>query len=392
MCQMHTIRHRWITVLTVILLWSSISSGEALDRPEVTTIPAEPVEREESTTKVSVFYLTNRRRYEGKPAADAYSGDRGEPHFGRCEVEFTPIPIIHQIASKLPFYLQSETHVVSLAEQADPLVFWDQLVADAGRTSSGSVVLFVHGYNYGFERTCRMAAEMQRSLQGKATILAFSWPSNGLASDYVRDQADVEWSAPLLARLIGQLGDRIGKGNVQVVAHSLGARGVIFALQRLGAERVERPAIGRLVLLAPDFDAQTFVDLLPGLATLAGGITLYASDRDTPLKLSHQLSGYPRLGEAGEYLTVVEGVETIDVSSIGRYQITGHEYFYFHPLVTADLVTLLSTRALATERSGLQPRMRNGVRYWGLQPRMRNGVRYWEFRDVGRYGSSEEAN
>ncbi|MEA2080513.1 MAG: alpha/beta hydrolase, partial [Pseudomonadota bacterium] len=195
---------------------------------------------------------------------------------------------------------------------------------------------------------------------------AFSWPSNALPTDYVRDQADIEWSVPVLATLIRQLGNRIGKANVQVVAHSLGSRGVIFALQRLAFERIERPAIGPLVLLAPDFDSQTFVDLLPGLASLTGGITLYASDNDTPLKLSHQLSGYPRLGEAGGYLTLVAGMDTIDVSSIGRYQITGHEYFYFHPLVTADLVALLSTGARAAQRSGLQAKKRDGIRYWGF--------------------------
>jgi esterase/lipase superfamily enzyme len=366
MGRIRRVRHHSAFLLTVILLCSCIASGAKPDEPVATTAPVEAASRGENAIKVSVFYLTNRRRYEGKPVADTYSGDRGEAHFGRCEVEFTPIPLINQVASKMPFYLKSETNLVSLAEQADAPLFWEQLGAADERTSSGSVVLFVHGYNYSFERTCRMAAEMQRSLQDKATVLVFSWPSNGLPTDYVRDQADIEWSVPLLASFIGQLGDRIGKANVQVVAHSLGSRGVIFALQRLAFERVERPAIGHLVLFAPDFDSQSFVELLPGLASLTGGITLYASDNGTPLKLSHQLSGYPRLGEAGEYLTLVEGMDTVDVSSIGRYQITGHEYFYFHPLVTADLVTLLSTGARAAQRSGLQAETRGGIRYWGF--------------------------
>ena len=296
--------------------------------------------------------------------AETYNGDRGEAHFGRCEVKFSPIPIVNHVASKIPFYVQSETSAVSLAEQDDPSLFWKQLGAAAGRTASRSVVLFVHGYNYGFERTCRMAAQMQRSLQDQAIVLMFSWPSNGLPSDYVSDLADIEWSMPLLANTIEQLGDLVGRDKVQVVAHSLGSRGVIFALQRLAGKRVEQPAIEQLVLLAPDFDSQTFVGLLPDFASMAGNITLYASANDTPLKLSQQLSGYPRLGEAGEHLTVVEGVETIDVSSLGRYQITGHEYFNFHPRVAADLVALLGTGARVTERSGLQPALRDGVRYW----------------------------
>jgi esterase/lipase superfamily enzyme len=364
---MHRLRLRglhWLVVLAVMLFWPWLASGENPDDAARTVAPAQPAERGKAPVRVQVFYVTNRRRHEDRPVADPYSGERGEAHFGRCEVEFTPIPIINQVAPRMPFYLKSETNLVALAEQADAPQFWEQLGDAVGRTTSGSVVLFVHGYNYGFERTCRMAAEMQRSLQNKATVLVFSWPSNGVPTDYVRDQADIEWSVPVLAALIGQLGERIGTAKVQVVAHSLGSRGVIFALQRLAAEHVKRPAIGHLVLLAADFDARSFIDLLPDLVPLTAGITLYASDNDTPLKLSHQLSGYPRLGEAGAQLSVAEGMETIDVSSLGRYQITGHEYFYFHPVVAADLVALLSTGARAGQRAGLQPRLRDGLRYW----------------------------
>jgi hypothetical protein len=76
------------------------------------------------------------------------------------------------------------------------------------------------------------------------------------------------------------------------------------------------------------------------------------------------LTGYPRLGQGGEYLTLIEGVETIDVSSSGRYQFTGHEYFKYHPWVSVDLVNLLSTGAPASERARLQPKLHNGMRYW----------------------------
>jgi esterase/lipase superfamily enzyme len=364
---------RCAVCLIAVLLGTGAAGGAVPDEPVADSAPVAPVARGEAPVKVGVFYLTNRRRLEDKPVAETYSGDRGVPHFGRCEVEFTPIPLINHVAPKIPFYIQSETNVVSLAEQAEPPVFWEQFTAAAGGVASGSVVLFVHGYNYGFERTCRMAAEMQRYLQDKATVLVFSWPSNGLPSDYVRDQADIEWSVPLLADIIGQLGERIGRERVRIVAHSLGSRGVIQALQRLGAGPSEQPVIADFVLLAPDFDSQTFVELLPALAPLAGGITLYASGNDTPLKLSHQLSGYPRLGEAGEHLTVASGMETIDVSSLGRYQFTGHEYFYFHPRVTADLVALLGSGVRAAARPGLQARMQDGIPYWEFRQTVTEG-------------------
>jgi hypothetical protein len=121
-----------------------------------------------------------------------------------------------------------------------------------------------------------------------------------------------------LVRFLSELGKRVGPEN------GMGSRGVFFALERLGADLQKRPIINRLVLLAPDFDSATFVDLLPRISALTSGITLYASSNDTSLKVSRQLNGHTRLGEAAAFLTVVEGVETIDVSPVGRYQILAH--------------------------------------------------------------------
>ena len=315
---------------------------------------------------VSVPYVTNRRAEGEGPAPKAYGGERGLPSIGRCEVAFSPIPIINSLAPQVPFYVPAETRKVRFTPQADADAFWGRLSAEVARTSSRSVVVFVHGYNYGFERNCRAAAEIQRALQGKAVVLMFSWPSNGRPSDYLPDQADVEWSVPFLAEVLGRLGDQVGRGSVQVLAHSLGSRGVVFALGHLGAERDQRPVIGPLVLMAPDFDAQTFVDRLPALVSLTAGITLYASSKDTPLKVSQQLHDSPRLGQAGEFLTVAEGMQTVDVSSLGLYQVLGHEYFLFHPRVAADLVVLLTEGRDAAERPGLRTLHRNGLAYWEL--------------------------
>lgn len=356
---------RSTSLLAALLLFSYAARGAESDGGGIS-----PVAEAEEAVTVGVFYATNRKRADGEPTAETYGGERGEPHFGRCEAEFTPIPFINQLASKMPFHLPSETNALRVVEQADPDAFLDQLASAAAGTSSGSVVVFVHGYNYGFARTCRMVAELQRGLEGNAIVVMFSWPANGLPTDYVRDQADVEWSAPFLASFLDRLGERLGRERLQVLSHSLGTRGAVMALLLLRADLGDEAVAARLVLLAPDFDSQTFVELLPRLRPMTRSITLYASSNDTPLKMSRQLSGYPRLGEGGELLTLAEGMESIDVSGVGRYQIFGHEYFYYHPLVAADLVELLSTGRSAAERSGLVSRNRNGVVFW----EMRGGV------------------
>ena len=320
----------------------------------------------DSAAMVSTFYATNRGRDAKTLGQVAYNGDRGEPRYGSCLVAFSPIPLVKDLGSIAPFYLPRETNRISIVEQSDQQTFWNELVAAADRTTSRSIILFVHGYNYGFKRTCRMAAELQRTLYGKATVVMLSWPSNALPTDYLPDQVDIEWSVPFLANFVSDLADRVGPKRVQVLAHSMGSRGVLFALQRLGADSQERPVINKLVLLAPDFDSETFVDLLPRLTPLVSNLTLYASSNDTALMASRKLNGNPRLGEAGKFLTVVKGIETIDVSPVGRHQILGHEYFYYHPGVVADLVKLLSSGARAAERSTLRTQQRGGISYWEI--------------------------
>ncbi len=356
-----------VMFLTALLMLPMAAGSADHEDPPAQKAPGEPAVGGSPPISAGVFYLTNRKRQEDGAAGGVYGGERGGRQFGRCEVEFTPIPVINSVAAKMPFYLPGESSEMLSAERLDAREFWDRLADALEGTSSGSVVVFVHGYNYGFQRTCRMAAALQRSLNNKARVLMFSWPSNGSPADYVRDQADLEWSVPLLANFLLELGNRIGRQNVQLLAHSLGSRGVFFALQRMGGDLEARPLIGRLVLLAPDFDTQTFLELWPRLAPLTAGVTLYASENDTPLKVSRKLSGHPRLGEAGEFLTVIEGMETIDVSPAGRYQILGHEYFYFHPRVAADLAQLLGTGASAAKRSNLYPTKRDGIPYWEIR-------------------------
>jgi esterase/lipase superfamily enzyme len=275
----------------------------------------------------------------------------------------------------VPFYVPTEKRTLQVTEQPVAVDFWAAVDDAVRRSASQSLVLFVHGYSNSFTRTCLMAAELQRLLGDQAAVLMFSWPSNGRPTDYVADQADLEWSVPLLSRLVQELGERLGPANVQLLAHSLGSRGTVFALQRLAADLPSRPLLGRLVFLAPDFDAQTFVELLPRLKPLADEITLYASSRDTPLRVSEELNGHPRLGQAGDSLTVVPGMETIDITPAGLYQILGHEYFYYHPQVAADLVRHVGQGLGAAARPGLQRRTRNGVSYWALLPEADSAAR-----------------
>ncbi len=122
--------------LSTSILFVSCVATAAADDSTADSFSGERAGQVEAADKTSVFYLTNRQRQEGKPAAEVYNGDRGAPHFGRCEVEFTPIPIVDEVASRMPFYVKSETKEVLLADKVESALFWEALRAAAGRTSS----------------------------------------------------------------------------------------------------------------------------------------------------------------------------------------------------------------------------------------------------------------
>jgi esterase/lipase superfamily enzyme len=126
--------------------------------------------------------------------------------------------------------------------------------------------------------------------------VVFTWLSDGNPADYVAGQADRKWSVPQLATILREIRDRFGPERFVIVAHSLGSRGTLIALERLLLDGYSDSVASRLILVAPDFDADAFGQRLPFFAHMVGNTTIYASDNDTPLRVSEGLHGHPRLG------------------------------------------------------------------------------------------------
>ena len=93
-----------------------------------------------------------------------------------------------------------------------------------------------------------------------------------------------------------------------------GRRRVVLALAEV-ANRHPETRLGHVVLLAPDMDFGIFERILPRIRPIVASMTVYATTGDRPLALSAQLHGDPRLGEAGNDVSVLSGVEVIDLSA-----------------------------------------------------------------------------
>jgi esterase/lipase superfamily enzyme len=181
------------------------------------------------------------------------------------------------------------------------------------------------------------------------------------------DEATIGWSTAHLVEFL----DALGTSNlerVHVVAHSMGNRGLIGALERIRLAGHSLVRIGQLILAAPDIDAGEFAQKVPLIAPLGQRLTMYASSKDRALSLSRTVHGYARAGSADPSLTIVPPVETIDARAVDK-SFFGHLEGGRVPEILEDIGTLMEHNTHPDLRSGLTRNVFDGLDYWALVPR-----------------------
>ena len=86
-------------------------------------IAAEDQAKASEAAEVRVLYLTNRDRSDTNDPAQRYGVGRGDPQFGICAVEFSPLPLMDDMADRVPFYVKRETATLRRAEPLDAREF-----------------------------------------------------------------------------------------------------------------------------------------------------------------------------------------------------------------------------------------------------------------------------
>ena len=316
-------------------------------------------------TLQTVPYITFRNKTGSEDAADYFGGDRSTVHAGYCDLSNTSLSLLKPVADNVPFYIPEDIVTLEAVRESTLDMLWN----DVKDSSHGRrPTLYTHGYYVDFERGCKRASLFQKAVGLTGRFLFFSWPSDGILLNYTYDEADLYWSVKPLRQTLLDMNRRFGKGNSNIVAHSLGARGVLLALVMMAqAEQSSTPLFNQVVLIASDIDAEIFNQYLPLIAPLAKNITIYVSDNDHPLALSHQIHGYPRLGESGKHLDGLTGINIIDVSDMPVRYPSGHLYHLYHKTVANDLAQLLNESIPASQRSNLK---QAGNNYWRLQSTM----------------------
>ena len=312
------------------------------------------------TDERGVSFFTLRDRGDGDDPSDYFGEGRGSLTAGWCGVDQTELKFLAPAAEIAPFRIPEEILDVDRVEEL-PV---DTVLESVSNGPDGEMLMYIHGYYIDFEKGCRRATIFKENVGLDDNFLWFSWPSAGSFVNYPRDEVNLFWSVPDMARAISDLHARFGDGNVNLAGHSLGGRGLALALYEVANANPEAK-FGEVVFLAPDIDSDVFRKLLPRIRPIAQSITLYTSSLDAALVASEQLHGYPRLGQSGNDVALLDGVEVVDVSDLPFTSANGHLYHIYNSEVGSDLNQLVTQGTLADQRRNLD---KTGSNLWRLLP------------------------
>ncbi len=324
---------------------------------------------------VEFFYATNRKESDepvypkGNPdalpvsastyssngwtAVSDYTGERdADLSFGAIRVR---VPQGHQMG-KLELPPEFKIFSLSFFFGGDPTNYFtlrsiektdeDTWIKSLSAMKGNKALVFVHGFNTKFRDAAFRTAQIVWDLQFRGTTVLFSWPSRGEIADYLYDKDSALGSREALLHVIADL-HKAGFDDINIIAHSMGNLIAVDALSNSAATQ-SPAAIAQFVMAAPDVDRDMFIQEIPRVATVAKGLTLYASANDKALQLSERVAGnIPRAGDVpASGPVVVPPLATIDVSAIGDEMFgLNHDTFATTKNVLNDLKILLETGA-----------------------------------------------
>jgi len=353
---------------------------EEVERPEIVLrhfdfdLERGAAPEEEKGVDYPVWFATNR-----KPEANGgFGGERGNSVTrGRAVVH---VPKAHRFGETGSGFFKrlirgdDRLRVKDIVAQAMDVFYGDvrkEIEAARKAGDEPEALVFLHGYNVSFEDAAIRAAQIGYDLKVPGPVAFFSWPSRGNLAAYPADEASIEASEQPIADFLVEFAQNCKAGDttpkLHLIAHSMGNRGFLRALQRIAASAGLRGKVhfNQIILAAPDVDRDLFLSLAALYRAHADGVTLYASSRDLAVHLSAKLHDAPRAGYFVPY-TVTPGVDTIAVPDFD-VDLLGHSYFAQAEALLHDIFDLLRHGEPPAKRQRIEAAKDGDAVFWRLK-------------------------
>lgn len=345
------------------------------DSETAVSIP-HPEEKAGDRGATTVWFATDRAPADKSvtPHIQTFNDSRGDGRlsYGTAEISF---PADHKFGKierptfwKLQFAEDQSKHVLITKCATETLTDW---TASANKLldnlKSRVALVFIHGFNVGFDDAIRRAAQIGFDIDLRGLITCFSWSSEASLLKYTADRENSTLAAPQLAHFLCTLREQLKVTQVHIIAHSMGNQVLIGALEHL--KKTESRHLREIVMAAPDVGQEIFNQVWSKLKPKAKRYTIYGSNRDRALLISKtKHSAHPRLGDGGTEVYVIDGVDTIDASKVSLSIFDArHSYTFDSRQVLTDLHYVIRTSTPANQRAGLMPRSSpKNLTYWEL--------------------------
>lgn len=187
----------------------------------------------------------------------------------------------------------AKSFVVRHQDVFDREEFYSAVKHAAG--SGKSIGFFVHGYNTNFPEALYRLTQMSVDSNIDGVPILFAWPSQGTVSGYVADKEAVTYSRDDLASALIRVSKINRNKDTLVFAHSMGSWLLMESLRQLKLSgHDDILARLKIVLAAPDIDANVFRTQLTTIGKLPKPITILVAKDDRALKVSSLLTAESR--------------------------------------------------------------------------------------------------
>jgi esterase/lipase superfamily enzyme len=230
--------------------------------------------------------------------------------------------------------------------------FFKELQSRTDQSKEKSCFVFIHGYNVSFEDAAKRTAQLACDLKFLGVPILYSWASAADWRKYPKDVETVDMTVDRLNTFLARLVQLSGARDIHLIAHSMGNRALVNALKQMKVRPNEKP-FKQVVLTAPDVPREQVEPLIKAVSEKAERVTLYASNKDKALGLSRVKNDYERLGKVYGYPFVLEGMDSIDASSV-KTDFWAHTVFAKTRTVLGDLAALIADGRPPDERFGLK--------------------------------------
>ncbi|PLP61092.1 hypothetical protein CYK37_02005 [Mesorhizobium loti] len=309
-----------------------------------------------------IYVATTRQTAKTEPR-QVFAGERSlRTQYARIDVS---VPKIHQVGQieRAKGRAQSDPAKHFTATRAtlygNSKQFEQAVGADIAR-GDGRVLVFVHGYNNGFDDGVYRLTQIVQDTNYPGTPVLFSWASAGKTTGYIYDKESANAARDDLEATLRLLAKTKAK-SIDIIAHSMGNWVAMEALRQLAitGDRDLSGKLGYVVLASPDIDVDVFKKQMMRYGKPDRPFTVLLSADDRALQLSTFISGAkPRVGDYGNASDLAQyGVTVVDLTKTQSGDSLNHAKFADNPLLVQLLGKQLRTPAAlaAAEPGGTQP-------------------------------------